>query len=96
MAEGDNEFDLLSSDEPLTEFDKAIADIANRYGVDEERVQSIIEESPTLSTFDPDDTGLYVGDIDFAVLVRKKLDSVFCIPKKLTGKRKFISHTANA
>ena len=57
MAEGDNEFDLLSSDEPLTEFDKAIADIANRYGVDEERVQSIIEESPTLSTSHPDTPG---------------------------------------
>ncbi len=57
MAEGDNEFDLLSSDEPLTEFDKAIADIANTYGVDEDPVQSLIEESPTLSPSHPDTPG---------------------------------------
>lgn len=84
MAEGDNEFDLLSSDEPLTEFDKAIAEIANRYGVDEERVQSIIEESPTLSTFDPDDPGSYVGDIDFAEIAQKQRDAAFDIPPPST------------
>ena len=75
----------MASDNPLDEFDDAIAEIANKYGVDEERVQSIIDSSPTLSTFDPDDPGSYVGDIDFGEIAQKQRDAAFAAPTTTVG-----------